>query len=59
MKKVIYPGMFDPVTFGHIDIINRAVELFDKVIVTVAKNPVKTSLFSDSSKRLVTSVITG
>ncbi len=46
MKKVIYPGTFDPVTFGHIDIIKRSVELFDRVIVTVAKNPGKTSLFS-------------
>lgn len=46
MAKVIYPGTFDPVTNGHIDIISRAVELFDEVIVTVAKNPGKTALFS-------------
>lgn len=46
MKKVIYPGTFDPVTNGHIDIISRAIELFDEVIVTVAKNPGKTALFS-------------
>ncbi|MBN1638195.1 MAG: pantetheine-phosphate adenylyltransferase [Ignavibacteriales bacterium] len=46
MKKVIYPGMFDPVTYGHIDIIKRARELFDEVVITVAKNPVKTCLFS-------------
>ncbi len=46
MAKVIYPGTFDPVTNGHIDIVNRAVELFDDVIVTVAKNPSKTSLFT-------------
>ncbi len=46
MAKVIYPGTFDPVTNGHIDIVNRAVELFDEVIVTVAKNPSKTSLFT-------------
>jgi len=46
MAKVIYPGTFDPVTNGHIDIVRRAVELFEKVIVTVAKNPSKTSLFS-------------
>jgi pantetheine-phosphate adenylyltransferase len=46
MKKVIYPGTFDPVTFGHIDIIKRAVELFDQVIVTVAKNPGKSFLFT-------------
>lgn len=46
MKKVIYPGTFDPVTNGHIDIINRARELFDSVVVTVAVNPSKTPLFS-------------
>ncbi len=46
MKKVIYPGMFDPVTNGHIDVIRRAIDLFDKVIVTVGKNPAKTGMFS-------------
>ncbi len=38
--------MFDPVTNGHIDVIKRAMELFDEVIVTVARNPAKTGLFS-------------
>ncbi len=46
MKKVIYPGTFDPVTNGHIDIVRRAVELFDEIVVTVAKNPTKTELFT-------------
>lgn len=46
MAKVIYPGTFDPVTNGHIDIVRRAIELFDQVIVTVAKNPSKTALFT-------------
>ncbi len=46
MKKVIYPGTFDPVTYGHIDIIKRARELFDAVVVTVAVNPGKSPLFS-------------
>ncbi|MDF1611165.1 MAG: pantetheine-phosphate adenylyltransferase [Stygiobacter sp.] len=46
MKRVIYPGTFDPVTNGHIDIVRRAVELFDEVVVTVAKNPTKTELFT-------------
>ncbi len=45
-KIIIYPGTFDPVTYGHIDIINRAGELFDKIIVTVAINPSKNPLFS-------------
>jgi pantetheine-phosphate adenylyltransferase len=46
MRKVIYPGTFDPVTNGHIDIIKRAKALFDSVAVTVAINPNKTTLFS-------------
>jgi len=46
MRKVIYPGTFDPVTNGHIDIIRRARELFDGVVVTVAINPAKTPLFT-------------
>lgn len=50
MKKVIYPGTFDPVTYGHIDIIKRAVNLFDEVIVTVAVNPTKNQLFSTAER---------
>ena len=46
MRKVIYPGTFDPVTNGHIDIISKARELFDGVVVTVASNPSKTPLFT-------------
>lgn len=46
MKTVIYPGTFDPVTNGHIDVIKRAMDLFDNVVVTVARNPVKSPLFT-------------
>lgn len=42
----LYPGTFDPITNGHLDIINRALNLFDKVIVTVAINPSKSPLFT-------------
>jgi pantetheine-phosphate adenylyltransferase len=45
-QKAIYPGTFDPVTFGHIDIIKRAQEIFSEVIVAVAHNPQKSPLFS-------------
>jgi pantetheine-phosphate adenylyltransferase len=45
-KRVIYPGTFDPVTFGHIDIIERAIDLFEEVVVTVAKNPTKSPMFT-------------
>jgi pantetheine-phosphate adenylyltransferase len=46
MRKVIYPGTFDPVTYGHIDVIKRAIDLFDFVAVTVAVNPTKKPLFT-------------
>jgi len=47
MKKVaIYPGSFDPITYGHIDIIERALEIFDSVIVAIANNAEKKAFFS-------------
>jgi pantetheine-phosphate adenylyltransferase len=47
MRKIaIYPGTFDPVTNGHIDILQRALTLFDKVIVAIAINPIKEPLFT-------------
>lgn len=46
MKKAIYPGSFDPVTYGHIDIIERASDIFDELIVAVLNNKAKTPLFS-------------
>ncbi|EER48181.1 phosphopantetheine adenylyltransferase [Actinobacillus minor NM305] len=45
-RKVIYAGTFDPITKGHLDIIQRAASLFDQVIVAIAKNPSKQPLFS-------------
>lgn len=52
MKKItaVYPGTFDPVTNGHLDIIERACELFDKVIVSIAVNPNKKPLFSEKER---------
>ena len=46
MKIAVYPGSFDPVTFGHLDIIKRASKMFDEVIVAVMCNSAKTPLFS-------------
>ena len=46
MRTAIYPGSFDPLTNGHLDVIERAVKLFDRVIVAVAKNEGKQPLFS-------------
>jgi len=45
-QKAIYPGTFDPVTNGHIDVIKRAVKLFGEVVIAVADNPQKSPLFS-------------
>ena len=46
MKKAIYPGSFDPLTFGHMDIINRASRIVDELVVGVLNNSAKNSLFS-------------
>jgi pantetheine-phosphate adenylyltransferase len=46
MRTAIYPGSFDPPTNGHLDVIERAVKLFDRVIVAVAKNESKQPLFT-------------
>ena len=46
MKTAIYPGSFDPVTFGHLDVIKRAAEIFDELTVSVLNNNIKTPLFS-------------
>ena len=46
MKRAIYPGSFDPVTYGHIDIIRRSAELVDELVVSVLNNNAKTPLFS-------------
>ena len=45
-QKAVYPGTFDPVTNGHIDVIKRALKAFGEVVVAVARNPQKTPLFS-------------
>ena len=50
MKIALYPGTFDPITNGHIDILERGMELFDKVIVTVAKNSTKNPLFDEEER---------
>ncbi|HAH18707.1 pantetheine-phosphate adenylyltransferase [Eubacterium uniforme] len=50
MTKAIYPGSFDPVTLGHLSIIERAAETFDEVIVAVLKNDSKKPLFSVSER---------
>ena len=46
MKSAVYPGSFDPVTYGHLDIIKRSAEIFDELTVSILDNKMKTPLFS-------------
>ncbi|MBN2505035.1 MAG: adenylyltransferase/cytidyltransferase family protein, partial [Bacilli bacterium] len=50
MKTGYYPGSFDPITYGHIDIITRGAKLFDKLFVAVSYNPNKNTMFSDDER---------
>ena len=50
-KTAIYPGTFDPITFGHIDVIKKALKLFDKIVVAVSDGENKDYLF-DAEERL-------
>lgn len=51
MPRAIYPGSFDPITYGHIDIVQRAKTIFDELIVAVVTNPSKQTLFSLGERR--------
>ena len=50
-KVAVYPGSFDPITFGHLDILHRGLELFDKVIVAIANNIEKKALFTVEERK--------
>ena len=52
-KIAIYPGTFDPITLGHLDILNRALRIFDKVVVAVAANPGKNPMFDFETRTRV------
>jgi pantetheine-phosphate adenylyltransferase len=51
MRRAIYPGSFDPVTNGHLDIIERGSKLFDEIIIAVLVNPEKRALFTVEERR--------
>ena len=51
MRTALYPGSFDPPTNGHVDVVERASRLFDRVVVAVAANPDKRPLFSQAQRR--------
>ena len=59
-KTAVYPGSFDPVTNGHIDIVERSLSIFDRIIVAVIENPSKKPLFSVSErKEMLSEVFSG
>jgi pantetheine-phosphate adenylyltransferase len=59
MRHCIYPGTFDPITYGHLDVLARAAKLFDQVTVAIADNPGKAPLFSAGQRQeMVESSIT-
>jgi len=60
MRTVVYPGSFDPLTNGHLDVVERASKLFDQVIVAVAKNDDKRPMFTQAErKRQITAAVKG
>ena len=48
--RAVYPGSFDPLTNGHLDLIERSLQLFDELVVAVVTNPAKTALFTDDER---------
>lgn len=54
MIKAVFPGSFDPITLGHVDVIERGLQLFDEIIIAVGENSSKTNLFSlDQRKEFI------
>ncbi len=50
MSVAIYPGSFDPITYGHLDIVERAAAVFDRLVVAVLRNPRKAALFDEDDR---------
>ncbi len=46
LRRIIYPGTFDPITFGHVDVVGRALQLFDEVVLGIDADSAKRPLFS-------------
>jgi len=51
MRRALYPGSFDPITYGHLDVLVRAARLFNQLVVAVVENPRKTALFSAAERQ--------
>jgi pantetheine-phosphate adenylyltransferase len=59
-RTAVYPGTFDPITYGHIDVIEQAATMFDRVVVLVARNSTKTPVFTDVERiAMIRSVFRG
>ena len=48
--RAIFPGSFDPITNGHLDVIKRGIKLFDELIIAVGKSPIKNALFTPQDR---------
>ena len=60
LRIAVYPGSFDPITYGHLDIINRGLRIFDEIIVAVARNSSKNALFTIEERvELINQVLDG
>ncbi len=58
MKRVVCPGSFDPITFGHLDIVERASSIFDEVVIAVMVNKTKQTLFTVEERIEMTKEVT-
>ena len=59
MKRVVCPGSFDPITYGHLDIVERASSIFDEVVIAVMVNKTKQTLFTVEERMEMTKEVTG
>jgi pantetheine-phosphate adenylyltransferase len=51
LRRIIYPGTFDPITFGHVDVVGRALQLFDEVVLAIAADSTKKPLFTIDERK--------
>jgi pantetheine-phosphate adenylyltransferase len=49
-QAAVYPGSFDPITYGHVDIVHRSLQVFDRVVLAIAQHPEKTALFTPAER---------
>jgi pantetheine-phosphate adenylyltransferase len=57
--RAIFPGSFDPITFGHMDVIHRGIKLFDELIIAIGRSPIKNPLFSPEERvEMITELVT-